>query len=72
MSDFTSRYPSISGARAAGENRLNIIDLIFTIELVSQGIICNVCRVTGAEKKLRACAKCKSVLYVKTVISTKL
>jgi hypothetical protein len=72
MSTFTPCYASISDARAAGENRLDIVDLILIIELVSEGAICDFCRVTGAETKLRVCAKCKCVQYVKTVISTKM
>jgi len=47
MSDFTPRRcKSISRARAAGENRLNNMDLMFIIELVSQDAICTFCRVT--------------------------
>ena len=64
MSNFTPRYASISDARAAGENRLNI--LIWDIELVSEGAVCEFCRVTAAERKLRLCARCKCVQYVKT------
>jgi hypothetical protein len=71
MSSFTPRYASISDARAASENRLHIIDLIFIIELVSEGAVCEFCRVTAAEKKLRVCARCKNAQYVKTVILTK-
>jgi hypothetical protein len=72
MSSFAPRYASISDARAAGENLLNIIYIIFIIELVSEGAICSICRVTGAERKLMVCARCKSVKYVKIVMSTKM
>jgi hypothetical protein len=72
MSSSTPRYASIPEARAAGEDRPNISDMIFINELVSEGAVCSLCRVTGAEKKLSVCANCKLVLYVNTVISTKL
>ena len=72
MSSPTPHYGSILDMRAAGENRLNIIELIFIIELVSEGAVCEVCRVTGTEKRLRVCARCKCVQYVNTVILTKM